>query len=183
MIDEGLVNFCCDIHRLQKLVVCRFWNIEKFYNNPLVFCNLDGRNHIRGACHALDWAISHNHEKIKIYHDYEGLSKWISGEWDAKSKVAKMYTSIFEFNFKDFLMIKFAKVPGHSNVIYNYKEKRKPIDCLRKPNDTKVTIFYHDEEAHDRITMNLIRILSKEVLIQKTHRKNPDIEFKYQSNL
>ena len=51
---------------------------------------------------------------------------------------------------------------------------------LREPNDTKVTIYYHDDEAHDRIIVNLISILSQEVLIQKTHGANPDIEFKKQ---
>lgn len=76
---------------------------------------------IFGVINALDWAISNESEKIKIYHDYEGLSKWISGEWTANSKVAKMYTSLYELKFKDFLEVRFEKVPGHSNVIYNEK--------------------------------------------------------------
>lgn len=76
---------------------------------------------IFGVINALDWAISNEYEKIKIYHDYEGLSKWISGEWTASSKVGKMYVNIFELKFKDFLEVEFAKVPGHSNVIYNEK--------------------------------------------------------------
>ncbi|NMA74722.1 MAG: reverse transcriptase-like protein [Bacteroidales bacterium] len=76
---------------------------------------------IFGVINALDWAISNEYEKIKIYHDYEGLSKWISGEWSANSKVAKMYTKLYELKFKDFLEVQFKKVPGHSNVIYNEK--------------------------------------------------------------
>ncbi len=76
---------------------------------------------IFGVINALDWAISNEYEKIKIYHDYEGLSKWISGEWSANSKVAKMYESLYELKFKDFLEVKFEKVPGHSNVVYNEK--------------------------------------------------------------
>lgn len=74
-----------------------------------------------GVINALDWAISNGYEKIKIYHDYEGLSKWISGEWSANSDVAKMYTSIFESKFRDCLEVIFEKVPGHSNIIYNEK--------------------------------------------------------------
>ena len=76
---------------------------------------------IFGVINALDWAISNEYEKIKIYHDYEGLSKWISGEWTASSKVGKMYVNIFELKFKDFIEVEFVKVPGHSNVIYNEK--------------------------------------------------------------
>ena len=88
-------------------------------------CNqeyIDSKNiigEIFGVINALDWAISNEFEKIKIYHDYEGLSKWISGEWTANSKAAKMYISLYETKFKDFLEVKFEKVPGHSNVIYN----------------------------------------------------------------
>lgn len=44
-------------------------------------CNqeyIDSKNiigEIFGVINALDWAISNEFEKIKIYHDYEGLSK------------------------------------------------------------------------------------------------------------
>lgn len=77
-----------------------------------------------GVINALDWAISNEYEKIKIYHDYEGLAKWVLGEWSINSKVAKMYTSVYESKFKDFLKVEFQKVPGHSNVIYNEEADR-----------------------------------------------------------
>ena len=48
---------------------------------------------------------------------------------------------------------------------------------LREPNDTKVTIFYHDEDAHERVITNLIHILTQEVLIKKTYGVDPDIKF------
>ena len=60
-------------------------------------------------------------EKIKIYHDYEGLSKWTSGEWAAKSKVSKMFVGLYKSKFEDFLQIEFVKVPEHSNISYNDK--------------------------------------------------------------
>ena len=76
---------------------------------------------ILGVINALDWAVSNNFEKIKIYHDYEGLAKWITGEWEANSKVGKMYLALFNAKFKDVLEVIFVKVPGHSNVVYNEK--------------------------------------------------------------
>lgn len=76
---------------------------------------------IFGVINALDWAISNGYEKIKIYHDYEGLSKWTSGEWAAKSKVSKMFVELYKSKFEDFLQIEFVKVPGHSNISYNDK--------------------------------------------------------------
>lgn len=74
---------------------------------------------IFGVINALDWAVSNSFEKIKIYHDYEGLSKWVSGEWSAHSKVSQMYLNVYRNKFQDVLSINFSKVPAHSNVSYN----------------------------------------------------------------
>ena len=41
----------------------------------------------------------------------------------------------------------------------------------------KITIYYHDADARKRIITNLIKILTKPVLVQKTKGKNPDIKF------
>ena len=76
---------------------------------------------IFGVINALDWAISNEYEKIKIYHDYVGLKKWTSGEWTAKSEVAKMYVDAYNKLKSKGLEVEFVKVPGHSNVIYNEK--------------------------------------------------------------
>ena len=48
---------------------------------------------------------------------------------------------------------------------------------LRKAVNTKIKIYYHDEEAHNRMIINLIRILSQEKVIEMTSGNNPDIEF------
>lgn len=74
---------------------------------------------IFGVIYALDWAISNGYEKIKIYHDYEGLAKWISEEWKAKTKVSQMYVNLYKAKFQDVISVEFYKVPGHSNVSYN----------------------------------------------------------------
>lgn len=85
---------------------------------------LDSNNiigEIFGVINALDWAISNGYQKIKIYHDYEGVSRWITGEWSTKAKVSQMYVSLYKKKFEDFIQIEFVKVPGHSNVAYNEK--------------------------------------------------------------
>lgn len=76
---------------------------------------------IFGVINALDWAISNGYEKIKIYHDYEGLSKWLSGEWSANKKASQMFVNLYKAKFEGFIQIEFVKVPGHSNVVYNDK--------------------------------------------------------------
>ena len=74
---------------------------------------------IFGVINALDWAVSNGFEKIKIYHDYEGLSKWVSGEWSANSEVAKMFTAIYRNKFEGVVDVVFEHVTGHSNNKYN----------------------------------------------------------------
>lgn len=94
---------------------------------------------IFGVINALDWAVSNGYEKVKIYHDYEGLSKWISGEWKANVKASQMFVCVYREKFDGVLNVDFIKVPGHSNVSFNEKadqlaksaliEKRRvPID-------------------------------------------------------
>lgn len=143
---------------------------------------------IFGVINALDWAISNGFEKIKVYHDYEGLSKWISGEWTANSKAAKMYKSLYELKFKDFLEIRFEKVPGHSNVIYNEKadqlaksalvERKKVV--VQGDNWFSIPYFKQDdfnafveliEESDEGITHTLISALGKDIYKFKLNRE------------
>lgn len=120
--DKDLKRYSYGVQFIQtdgsEAGICGYGNNQEYVESN----NIIGE--IFGVINALDWAISNNCEKIKIYHDYEGLSKWISGEWNDKSKVAKMYTRLFELKFKDFLKVEFVKVPGHSNIIYNEKADR-----------------------------------------------------------
>lgn len=76
---------------------------------------------IFGVINAFDWAISNGFEKIKIYHDYEGLSKWLTGEWKTKAKASQMFVELFRLKFEGFIKVDFVKVPGHSNIVYNVK--------------------------------------------------------------
>lgn len=87
--------------------------------NPKYISSKNIIGEIFGVIYALDWALSNGYEKIKIYHDYEGLSKWISGEWKAKSDISKMFTAIYETKFDGVLDVVFEKVKGHSNNKYN----------------------------------------------------------------
>ena len=76
-----------------------------------------------------------------------------------------------------------SRMPNH---VYICGHSMDPTDkeifkdiLLREPNDTKVTIYYHDEDAHERIITNLIAIIGQDRLIEKTYSRGPqgaDIE-------
>lgn len=99
----------------KEIDICGYGNNQEYIDSQ----NIIGE--IFGAINALDWAISNGYDKIKIYHDYEGISKWVSGEWSAKSKVSKMFVNMYRAKFEDAISVEFQKVPGHSNISYNDK--------------------------------------------------------------
>ncbi len=81
---------------------------------------------VLGALAAAKWAVVNGFYNLKIYHDYEGLSKWAKGEWAAKSPVAAYYVSEFS-KYSGALTVEFVKVKGHSNNLYNEE-----VDSLAK---------------------------------------------------
>ena len=54
---------------------------------------------------------------ISVYYDYEGVEKWYTGEWSAKSDLAIKYVGLLRnLVAQNNLNIKFFKVVGHSSV-------------------------------------------------------------------
>lgn len=51
---------------------------------------------IKGAEAAMCYAIKNNYEKLVIYHDYEGISKWCTGEWKAKKRELRITRSFLK---------------------------------------------------------------------------------------
>ncbi len=67
----------------------------------------------------LDYIIhTYNPKDIIIYHDYIGLSEWISGKWKVKNKITSSYKSYID-NIQNSHSVNFIHVPGHSNILLN----------------------------------------------------------------
>ena len=67
------------------------------------------------ACmRATNW-LAKNNKIGTIIHDYIGLSKWVTSEWNANKKYTKMYVSYMK-SFYDKGIIKFEWVKGHTNI-------------------------------------------------------------------
>ena len=67
----------------------------------------------------LDYAINRYHpNNIQIYHDYIGLSRWVTGEWKAKNSATASYARHVKSLKRD-RRISFIKVTGHSNNLLN----------------------------------------------------------------
>ena len=73
---------------------------------------------IKGAEAAMRYAVKHQYRKLLIYHDYEGIAKWCTGEWKAKKYGTKAYQEYYN-SVSNEIDIEFVKVVGHSNDKYN----------------------------------------------------------------
>ncbi len=63
---------------------------QKFMDTEL----LDMRNvagEIKGAEFAMQYCLDHQIESVTIYHDYEGIARWCTGDWAAKRKGTVAY--------------------------------------------------------------------------------------------
>lgn len=79
-------------------------------------------NNVAGELSAVMRAVKYLHENnllsetVAIYHDYEGVAKWVTGEWKCKNEFTKAYKNYME-KYKPY--IKFVHVKGHSGNTFN----------------------------------------------------------------
>lgn len=73
---------------------------------------------IQAAQIAMQYCVDHQISMLRIYHDYEGIAKWCTGEWQAKKKGTQNYRAFYE-SVQDRLQVEFVKVKGHSGDKYN----------------------------------------------------------------
>lgn len=71
-----------------------------------------------GAMYAVRTAMASGFRRVEIRYDYEGIEKWVTGQWRSKTELTGIYArSMKEWGEK--IGICFTKVPAHSNVYYN----------------------------------------------------------------
>ena len=86
--------------------------------NPASLAIRNVAGEMLGAMFAVKWAITNGYSEIELRYDYEGIEKWVTGDWKAKNELAQKYaTSMNEW--KQTIQISFLKVTAHSNNKYN----------------------------------------------------------------
>jgi ribonuclease H-related protein len=70
---------------------------------------------IAAVIHAVKKAASLN-TRIRIYHDYSGISHWVTGAWQAKNKFTQAYVKFMKEHQG---LYSFEKVAGHSGNQFN----------------------------------------------------------------
>ena len=87
---------------------------------------------LKGSEKAIEFAIENKISKLSIYHDYEGIAKWCTGEWQAKKEGTKAYKNFYE-RAKGHVHIEFVKVKGHSGDKYNELADKLAKAAMLKP--------------------------------------------------
>lgn len=73
---------------------------------------------LEGVKEAINWAINSKKTKITILYDYEGIEKWVNGDWKAKTTLTKQYVDFMHDSVKK-INVNFIKVPAHSGIDLN----------------------------------------------------------------
>lgn len=71
-----------------------------------------------GAMFAVKWAIAHDYKEILICYDYEGIEKWASGVWKAKTELTAKYAVAMK-EWSRSIYITFRKIAAHTGNRYN----------------------------------------------------------------
>lgn len=71
-----------------------------------------------GAMYAVMTAIKNGFRGVELRYDYEGIEKWVTGEWKSKTELTQKYAAAM-LEWSQSIEIKFTKVAAHTNVKFN----------------------------------------------------------------
>ena len=73
---------------------------------------------IKGAEKAMRYCVEKGIKNLEIFHDYNGIACWCTGEWKAAKTGTKAYKAFYD-SLAGRLNVSFHKVKGHSGNTYN----------------------------------------------------------------
>ena len=92
--------------------------IKKAGNSEMLVSMRNVAGEIAASVMAMRYALDNGYEQITIFHDYEGIAKWCTGEWKTEKDGTKKYKQFFD-SVKSRLKVSFVKVAAHTGVEYN----------------------------------------------------------------
>lgn len=71
-----------------------------------------------GAMYAVKFAMLNGFQSVELRYDYQGIEKWVTGEWRSKTELTRKY-AVSMREWGQSISIHFTKVAAHTNVRYN----------------------------------------------------------------
>ena len=91
-----------------------------------------------GAMNAVKWAQENGYPAVEIRYDYEGVEKWVTGVWRAKTPLTSKYAVHMQEAGKK-IQISFCKVAAHTGNHYNEEaDQLAKSALLRKDEEVKI---------------------------------------------
>uniref|UniRef100_UPI0040560579 ribonuclease H1 domain-containing protein n=1 Tax=Acetatifactor sp. TaxID=1872090 RepID=UPI0040560579 len=87
-------------------------------DNPQSLQHRNVTGEMLGAMYAVKVAMMNGFKAVEICYDYQGIEKWVTGEWRSKTELTQKYTAAMR-EWSSSIAITFRKVAAHSNVKYN----------------------------------------------------------------
>lgn len=87
-------------------------------DNPQSLQQRNVTGEMLGAMYAVRVAMENNYARLEIYYDYQGIEKWVTGEWRARTELTGKYAEAMR-GWAKRIKLSFIKVPAHSRVYYN----------------------------------------------------------------
>lgn len=86
-----------------------------------------------GAMYAVKVAMVNGFHGVEIRYDYQGIEKWVTGEWRSRTELTQKYAQAMR-DWGRSIEIKFRKVAAHANIRYNELADKLAKTGLREGN-------------------------------------------------
>lgn len=87
-----------------------------------------------GSMTAVNWAIENKYPAVEIRYDYEGVEKWVTGVWRAKTPLTSKYAAYMQEAGKK-VKISFCKIAAHTGNHYNEEADQLAKSALLKADE------------------------------------------------
>lgn len=87
-------------------------------DNPQSLQHRNVTGEMLGSMYAVKFAMLNGFKAVEIRYDYEGIEKWVTGEWRSKTELTQKYAAAMR-DWSKSIAISFTKVAAHTNVKYN----------------------------------------------------------------
>lgn len=87
-------------------------------DNPQSLQHRNVTGEMLGAMYAVRVAMLNGFQAVELRYDYQGIEKWVTGEWRSKTELTQKYAASMR-EWSKSIKITFTKVAAHTNVRYN----------------------------------------------------------------
>lgn len=87
-------------------------------DNPQSLAQRNVTGEMLGAMYATKFAILNGFSALELCYDYEGIEKWVTGEWRSKTELTRKYAHAMQ-EWRGQIQLTFTKVTAHTNVQFN----------------------------------------------------------------